>query len=381
MRILFDLTYISTKDSYAGISVFSYSLIPALLKYGAGEVEIIGLARSSTISMLAERLPGVEMAEIAYKDFRKFRGINGFLNKRALDRVVRERGADLFFLPFVSDRCLWTHSVPMAAVMHDAQGFKIAKPPLRALVYDTLTPFYASRADVLVTISNFAREDIRRTVPKLKSKPMEVIYQSLCFPRMEERATPADNPPYILSVNTIQPYKNPMTIIRAFQRILDRIPHELWLKGLKSSYSEEVVRPYIASNSLDGRVKILDEVYTPAQMDVLFSKASLFVSGSTMEGFGLTPIESAMHLVPAVCADIPVVMETTRGLLRYYSPVFDDEALSREMLDALEHPQDMRAVAREYESFYSPERQARAYIALFKRMLDGRPAAGSDTGK
>lgn len=381
MRILFDLTYISTKDSYAGISVFSYSLIPALLRYGAGEVEIVGLARRSTAGMLSDRLPGAEIVGIDYKDFRKFRSINGFINKKALDGVVRERGADLFFLPFVSDRGLWTHRVPMVAVMHDAQGFKISKPPLRALVYDIFTPYFASRADVLVTISNFAREDIRRTVPRLKSKPMEVIYQSLNFPRMESRETPADNPPYILSVNTIQPYKNPMTIIRAFQRIMGRVPHELWFKGLKSSYSEEVVRPYIVQNSLEGRVKILDEVYTPAQMDELFSKASLFVSGSTMEGFGLTPIESAMHLVPAVCADIPVVRETTRGLLRYYSPVFDDEALAAEMLDALEHPQDMRPAAREYESFYSPERQARAYIALFRRMLDGGSVHGRDTGK
>lgn len=369
MKILFDLTYISTTDSYAGISVFSYSLIPALLRHGGGDVEIIGLARGNTAAMLAERLPGADIVPIRYRDFRKFRSLNGLLNKRALERVIRDSGADLFFLPFVSDRCLWTHKVPMVAVMHDAQGFKIKKKPLRALVYNVFTPFFAAKADMLVTISNFARQDIRDTVPQLRRKPIEVIYQSLGFRRMERREEPADNPPYILSVNTIQPYKNPMAIVRAFERIMDGIPHELWFKGLKSSYSEEVLRPYIMEHGLEGRVRILDEPYTPQQMETLFARASLFVSGSTMEGFGLTPIESAMHLVPAVCADIPPVRETTRGLLRYYSPAHDDVALATEMLRALSEQPDMIPVAREYESFYSPERQAEAYMDLFRRML------------
>ncbi len=372
MRILFDLTYISEADSYAGISVFSYSIIPALQEYGRGEVEIVGLARRSTVGMLSDRLPGVRLVAIDYKEFRQFNSIDGFINKPALECVIREQGIDLFFLPFVSDRCLWTHSVPMVAVMHDAQGFKVKKKFYRAAVYNTFTPFYASRADVLVTISDFARQDILKTIPRLRRKPVEVIYQSLRFRRMEEREEPAANPPYILSVNTIQPYKNPMTIVRAFERIMDRIPHQLWFKGLKSSYSEDVLRPYIMEHGLQDRVRILDEVYSPAQMDELFSRASLFVSGSTMEGFGLTPIESAMHLVPAVCADIPPVRETTRSLLRYYSPVFDDAVLADEMLRALDEQPDMRPIAREYESFYSRERQANAYIALFRRMLESR---------
>lgn len=369
MRVLVDLTYITTGDFYAGISVFSYSIIPGLIRYGTDDgIEVLGLVNASNREMLATALHGVELIEMPFRDFHRFHYTNGVINKRALDRVIEEHHIDLFFLPFLSDRGLWTAKVPMVATMHDAQGFKVKTNLLRRLLYRVFTSYYASKPDVIVTISQYARKDILRTVKSIHQR-VEVIYQSLPFKALTGR--PQDRPgvPYILSVNTLQPYKNPMTIVKAWELLKDEIPHSLYFKGLKSAYSEQVLRPYIEQRGLQDRVRILSDQYTPQQMDALYSHADLFVSGSTMEGFGLTPIESAMHLVPAICADIEPVRETTRGLLRYYSPVFDEHALAGEILSALKSPQDMRPVAHEYESFYTTERQSREYIRVFKSLV------------
>ena len=370
MRVLVDLTYISPADPYSGVAVFSYSMLPALQKT-APDITLVGLCNDANGQSMRAHFPWMEMLTLHERNIHALQNVKPFLNRRALDRLVVSGGIDLFFVPFLGDRGLFTRRVPTVAVMHDAQGFVFGPNAARRLLYKVFTLNAARHVDHLVTISEYARQDILEKVRTLKA-PVSVINQSLPLRSTAALHSPGTNPPYILSVNTLVAYKNPLTVLRAYRRIMDSIPHSLYFKGRETQYSRDILQPYIDAHGLSGRVKIISETYSPEQMDTLYRGASLFVSASSMEGFGLTPLEAAMRGVPVVCADIPSVREVTLGLLDYYSPSDDDEALAAKMAAALGgRTADMTAIAARYEEHYSTGRQAEAYARLLREMVTG----------
>jgi len=371
MRVLVDLTYIHPSDLFSGVAIFSYSMLPNLHETDPG-IELIGLVNDLNAQAIHERLPWMETLTIHERNIHALQNVKPFFNRGALDRLVRDNGIDLFFVPYLSDRGLFTGKAPTLAVMHDAQGFVFGPNKLRTALYKIFTLIAARHVDHMVTISEFSKQDIMKKVRTLKA-PITVINQSLPFKSTATLPKPAVEVPYILSVNTLVSYKNPLTIVKAFQRIMDALPHKLYFKGRETDYSRNVLQPYIDAHGLSERVKIISQTYTPAQMDELFKGASLFVSASTMEGFGLTPLEASMRGVPTVCADIPATREITLGLLEYYSPAFDDEALAGKMAATLGGAHgDMAAIAARYEEHYSTRRQAEAYARLMHSMLEDK---------
>ncbi|MGG6499382.1 UNVERIFIED_CONTAM: glycosyltransferase, partial [Bacteroidetes bacterium 56_B9] len=75
----------------------------------------------------------------------------------------------------------------------------------------------------------------------------------------------------------------------------EEISHNLIIKAKRLPYWDEQVLPLIKELGIDGRIKLIDNKYSEAEMHKLYSNASLFVSPSLMEGFGFTPIEAAIH--------------------------------------------------------------------------------------
>ena len=53
------------------------------------------------------------------------------------------------------------------------------------------------------------------------------------------------------------------------------------------------------------------------KLEEYYKKASLFVSLSLMEGFGLTPLEAMSFNCPVICSDIPVFREIL-GFVKLY---------------------------------------------------------------
>ena len=366
MRILMDLTYITS--DVAGVTNYSYRLLSGFKDCGF-QNKIILLCTSENEDIIKKHASGFSCVVLNLKQIRRIPHFRGWLNKSRLNKIVKAEQIDVFFSPYIVFTGLYTGIVPFVGVLHDAQGFSLKTSKLKQWAYDVFTKHILKKVSMLVTISQFAKHDILEKVPNLKA-PISVIYNSVdvveCSKKVERQDTP-----YILNVNTLEPYKNLITLVKAFDLVKEQIPHNLYVKAKKLPYWDRVIEPYLVEHDLQDRVCLIDICYTGEEMDRLYSNAALFVSPSLMEGFGFTPIEAALHEIPVVCSKETALYETTMGLLNYYEPATDELALSHVILSVLagEHA-DLSAIAAKFRDVYSPVRQAKSFISIFEKIAE-----------
>lgn len=141
---------------------------------------------------------------------------------------------------------------------------------------------------------------------------------------------------YLLFVGSLFPYKNVNTLIDAFLRIKEQIPHCLVVVGRK----EFSRKPLPA----DERILYMD--YVPVEdLPMFYSYADLFVYPSLREGFGLavleamacgTPVISSHRgSLPDVIGDAGILFdpEDSNTLSRLILSVVNDERLRKELVD------------------------------------------------
>lgn len=163
--------------------------------------------------------------------------------------------------------------------------------------------------DLVLTISESSKKDI---VNYLEVEPSKVAVTPLASRySSNQKEPPAVNydfsRPYLLFVSTLEPRKNIITLINAFNYLKQRhkIEHNLILIGQKGWQYKPIFQA-IASSPWFDCIHHLD--YLPDELVALFyAKADVFVYPSYYEGFGL-PVLEAMTL------GAPVVTSNTSSL-------------------------------------------------------------------
>jgi glycosyltransferase involved in cell wall biosynthesis len=135
--------------------------------------------------------------------------------------------------------------------------------------------------------------------------------------------------PYILFVGTLEPRKNLVTLVQAFNRLKSEngIPHQLVLAGRKGwlyeSLMAEIGRsPYAADIRLTGYVA--DE-----EVPALISAADAFAYPSFYEGFGLPVLEAMQCGTPVVTSAISSLPEVGGDACLYADPHSEAELADR----------------------------------------------------
>ncbi|MCR8912775.1 glycosyltransferase family 4 protein [Barnesiella sp. ET7] len=368
MKILLDLTYI---DSYSitGVTNYAYRLLDGFIKCNFNK-NVVLLVTSENAVIVEQNTGDYEQIVIELKTIRRVPYFNGLLNKRQLDKIIENNKIDLFFSPYIVYHGLYTSKIPFVGVFHDAQGFKLMESPIKQLLYNIFTKRILSKTTKIVTISNFSKNDIVNREPQLKER-IEVIYNSILPVSRPFNSLPKSDP-YILNVNTLEPYKNLITLVKAFNLLKDKIPHMLFVKAQRLPYWDNIIFPYMIKYGLENRIKLIEMQFSEEEMASLYSNADLFVSPSLMEGFGFTPIEAALYEIPVICSKESALVETTKGLLNYYEPATDEKKLAETILQLINNPIDkavLSSISLEYINSYSTKNQAGQFIALFNTIV------------
>ena len=110
--------------------------------------------------------------------------------------------------------------------------------------------------------------------------------------------------PYILSVGTVEPRKDFVTLIKAYNMAREKNPgfsHKLAIAGRtgwksEAIYYEHRLSPFRDDIIFTGRI-------SDPELVQLYNQADIFVYTSLFEGFGFPPLEAMSCGIPVICSD------------------------------------------------------------------------------
>lgn len=218
----------------------------------------------------------------------------------------------------------------------------------------------------LITISQATHNDLLRQ----DFRHSKIVHNSLAFDFKipEQTVERVLDKRYILDINRFPPYKNTELLIRALDLLKDKIPHILYLKGDRFFEGHRLYLEKLASElGLEDRVVFDVDYRTEGEIRYLYTHADLFVSPSLKEGFGWTPIESAILKTPVLVSDLDVFHEVTCGKIPTFDP-HSPEDLAAKMLGILNDPPSMRERT-ELADFFLEQYSLRKQIERLEEIL------------
>lgn len=236
----------------------------------------------------------------------------------ALPAVVRARAIDVvhspaFLMPFV--RAGARHVVTihdMTFFTHRAQHSRLH----RGAAFLALVRTSLRRADLLIVPSDAVRREVRRLAPAIDPARLRVVPNGVgaefrphapaaAAPVLERLGLPT---PYLLYVGTLEPRKNLLRLLDAYERLLASDgPPALVLAG-QLGWDTAPLRARLAAPALRGRVHVTGYV-DARDLPFLYAGARAFAYPSLAEGFGMPPLEAMACGVPVVASTDPALAE------------------------------------------------------------------------
>jgi alpha-1,3-rhamnosyl/mannosyltransferase len=159
----------------------------------------------------------------------------------------------------------------------------------------------ARRAEIVITVSNHSKEDIGSLLGVREDK-VRVINNGVEGEYFESLPDPPVGDPYILVVSNLKPHKNLEGMIRVFSIVTDRIPHKLVVTCNKPS-DKSILWKLIQEEGLMDRIEFLG-CLGHVELRKVYANASMLLSLSHYEGFGLPIIEAMASGVPVVLSRV-----------------------------------------------------------------------------
>lgn len=279
-----------------GSNVYAYELLVALehLTRHNEDVEWTVLLSSEGVEDLPATRKGWKYKLVSPRPLWTQIGLPMYL-------FLNQRKYDVFFTP--GHYAPRTSAVPYISSVMDL-GFLKFPQQFRKKDYLQLkewTRYSVAHADKVLAISEFTKKSVVKQY-KRKEDDVFVAYPSL--PKLHgehEKVTPAWikkelglKHPYILYVGTLQPRKNLVKLIKAFEEFCETYKKkdepQLVIAGKIGWLAEDTLKA-IQRSEYKSRIHLLGYV-TDAQKNMLYRKSACSVLIGLYEGFGIPPLEA-----------------------------------------------------------------------------------------
>ncbi|MEA2510893.1 MAG: hypothetical protein QOJ59_380 [Thermomicrobiales bacterium] len=311
------------------------------------------------------------------------------LSRRRMDQIwfraklplpvrIQAGRADLIYSPDFTAPPDW--QTPRVITVHDL-AFLVCPErtpaPLRRYLA-SVVPAQVATASRVVTVSHAAKADL---LDRLDVDPARVAVvpngvearffapDSLDQAARQQLGLPAD---YLLTVGTLEPRKNHLTLFAAIERLRGGVDLPLVVAGRPGWDFEPILR---AAEPLRQRGRIILLDYVPeVLLPGLFAGAAAVVYPSWYEGFGLPVLEALAAGVPVVASDVPALREVA-GDTAFFAPPSSADALAEAIeraLDADQQEHEARELRRLRARLYSWDDAGKA-LAVVLADAAGRP--------
>ena len=243
---------------------------------------------------------------------------------------------DVLWMPMQALPLIRRKNLKTIVTIHDL-AFKIfpqhfPKSDLRRLNF--LTDLAIRKSDKIIAVSQSTKNDILKFYPEIKSEKIKVIYHGFDA-ELFSRQTSKENTENILSryklrassyvifVGAIQPRKNLVCLIKAFEIFKEKTKSDakLVLAGEKAWLWEETANMGSQSPCKDdiiitGKLKFDD-------LSVLLANADIYVLPSLYEGFGMPILEAFASKIPVILANNSSLPEVGGEAVLYFENIED----------------------------------------------------------
>jgi len=303
-----------------------------------------------------------------------------------LARYAAQEQLDLLHLP--DDMTPLRRVCPTVVTIHDVNFYSLSDRIPRSVIRlsEAWVRRSAERADAIITVSNFSREQITaclgvpggriaviHNAPAIRARPPQARWAPLARRLGISR-------PYLVSFADGAPHKNLGTLLRAFAPLAERYRLQLVVvgrerpgrapRGAREPGAEVVFAGYLGEDDLS----------------LTLANARLLVFPSLHEGFGLPVVEAMEAGVPVTCSDTSALPEVAGDAALFFSPL-DAGAMAR-AITRLHTDDDLRRalIARGYRRAqqFSWARTALQTLRVYERVAQSQqrrgapPAAGEE---
>ena len=229
---------------------------------------------------------------------------------------------DLLHEPEPSAGILRLARYPLVLTVHDLAPMIFPRMFRRThgWTFRRLVPRNVSRADAIIADSEHTRRDLERLVHSAagKTRVVHLAGQSLSADTEVQGAVKPEHP-YILSVATVEPRKNHIALLDAYQILRERgTDVRLVLTGRAGWANSNVYRH--PALEVYGDQIVFTGVVSCAELAGLYRNAQVFVYPSLYEGFGLPPLEALAAGVPTIVGRNSCFPEVLGDAAHYVSP-------------------------------------------------------------
>lgn len=186
-----------------------------------------------------------------------------------------------------------------------------------SLLYNFIIPKVALRAKHIVTISEYSKEDISKTLC-INLEKISTVYPYIPPFFLNRKKVLFDNPygNYILSVSSIDPRKNFVNLIKAFKQA-KLVDTKLLIVGQESKTFANADLKMLIENDPTIVFTGYIEDYKLIQ---LYENAKIFVYPSLFEGFGIPPLEAMACDCPTLVSNTTSLPEVCKDASEYVDP-------------------------------------------------------------
>lgn len=257
-------------------------------------------------------------------------------------RALRKIKPDVFISP---DAYLSLRSkTPQIAVFHDInfEHFPQDFPKIALWHYKKFFPKFAEKADRIITVSEFSKQDIVENY-KVEPDKINVVYNGAndgfkpisedekC--RVRERYTAGNQ--YFMFVGSLHPRKNLARLFPAFDKFKERTGSDakLLIVGEKRWWTDAIQNAYKSLKYKDDVVFVGHLLMEELQRVTAAAIASVYVS--YFEGFGIPIVEAYRCDVPVITSNVTSMPEVAGGAALLVDP-FDVDSIADAMVKILD---------------------------------------------
>lgn len=226
-------------------------------------------------------------------------------------RVIKELDIDYAHFQYISPlvkRCKEIVTIHDLLFIDMPQYFPLTYRVKNGLLFR----LSAKKADVLLTVSEFSRQEMMRhfciNADSIAVTPNAVLPIEEDMPLPDVKAKwQLDK--YILTVGRLEPRKNFLLLLKAFVEMrLYEQGYKLMIVGAPDMTYQAFV-DYHAALSEDSKKAVVMTTASFPELVALYKNATLFVFPSLGEGFGIPPLEAIEYGCPVLCSDATAMGE------------------------------------------------------------------------